>query len=830
MAPRSCRALPALLPAVFLCSLFAGCSGPVFPVHPNARPVVTLTQAPVDTTEIDPDTGAPREYFYAYRLQWSGYDPDGRVDHFLWAVDPPTGARARAGEDTAWTRTQANEEVVFFRATRRDPHAPPSRPTASDLHVFVIKAVDQQGLASEPTTRAFFSYTVAPSVTIVSPRPSEFLAPSMPPNVRVSWTGTDPDGQFTQRPVRYKYRLYRTSPEDRALVQAAMLDPGAFRDSVVASGFAGYDSTTADTTWALLNDLTPTGPTDPPYLFVVVGFDEAGAYSPIFGFGTNLLLFSVGFANASAPVFRVWNAYVDYEYVSGGYSRPTDPNDRKVIRVQVPAGVPIDFRWVARSPVGATITGYRWVQSRKDSQVDLDDPTPRSDELLDKYHWSRWSNSTTSGNLGVLDAGSYWLYVEAVDANQSLSNAVVYMQVVQTTLRRDLLVVDDTRREFDFYAGGPRDTTIDPYTREWPSASELDTLLYARGGMRWRGLPAGREAVTPPGLLAGFDFDTVGTRRGVEDLAFSLTLAQLAPYRHVLWLVDADGATSESRSLLNPMTALRFFSRVFNGIGAANPLSSYIDAGGQVWLAGGGIAMASTQRWLKSPGTGYIGGIGQSFSSAPGRELAPGRFMVDAAGWSNEFVCSSVLSTIHRFEGPYRSDLHVRADRMPVQCRRRSEALDELPPLREGRPDAFYPSGGLAVEYISDRTRAVLEDTRGGHSVLDTLLVLEGGAIRTEAPENPEWVTPVMTYFHPSRRVPGADSDYGAVLMTGFAPWDLTRADARALVQFVLSDVWGLVPSSGSVRDWNAPLRSGAAVPATGRSALGRLPAPRRTR
>lgn len=830
MAPRWCRALPAPVLSALLSLQILGCSGPGLPVHPNLRPIVTLTQAPIDTTEIDSDTGAPREYFYAYRLQWSGYDPDGRVDHFQWAVDPPSTSRARAGEDTTWTSTRANEEVVFFRATRRDPHAPTSRPTASDLHVFVIRAIDQQGLASEPITRAFFAYTVAPSVAIVSPRPSEFLAPSMPPNVRVNWTGSDPDGQFTQKPVRYKFHLYRTSPEDRVLVQAAMLDPSAFRDSVVASGFAGWDSTTADTTGVLLHDLTPTGPTDPPYLFVVVGFDEAGAYSPIFSFNSNMLLFSVGYANASAPVFRVWNPYVDYEYVSGGYSRPTSPAERKVIRVQVPTGVPIDFQWQARSPVGATITNYRWVLSRRDAQVDLDDPTPRTDELRDLHHWSRWSNSTTSCNLGMLEAGFYWLYIEAIDANQSLANAVVYIEAVPTTLQRELLVVDDTRREIDLYGGGARDTVIDPYLREWPSASELDTLLYARGGVRWRGLPAGREVVTPPGLLAGFEFDTIGTRRGVEDLAYSLTLSQLAPYRHVLWLVDADAATSEGRNLLNPMPALRYFSRVFNGIGAANPLSSYIDAGGQVWLAGGGIAMASTQRWLRSAGTGYIGGIGQSFSSAAGRELLPGRFMVDAAGWSNEFVCSSVLSTIHRFEGPYRGDLHVRVDHMPLEYRRRSEARDELPPTRDGRPDAFYPSGGLAVEYISDRTRAVVEDGSGSHSVLDTLLVLEGGAIRTEAPDNPEWVTPVMTCFHPPRRVSGSDSDLGAVLMTGFAPWDLTRADARALVEFVLSDVWGMTPTRSSAREWNASLRRAPATTTVGRPVPGRLPTPRRVR
>ena len=60
----------------------SSCSkGPPRLLLPNQRPSVELTNAPVA-----PDRSNP--YFYAYRVEWSGYDPDGRVDHYDYAIDP----------------------------------------------------------------------------------------------------------------------------------------------------------------------------------------------------------------------------------------------------------------------------------------------------------------------------------------------------------------------------------------------------------------------------------------------------------------------------------------------------------------------------------------------------------------------------------------------------------------------------------------------------------------------------------------------------------------------------------------------------------------------
>src|SRR5262244_1102427 len=98
---------------------------------PNERPTVELTNAPVAADRSNP-------YFYAYRINWSGNDPDGRVDHYDYAIDPTAA-------ETTWITTTKNEQIVFFRATQPDSIKGANPPTASDFHTFVIRAVDDRG-------------------------------------------------------------------------------------------------------------------------------------------------------------------------------------------------------------------------------------------------------------------------------------------------------------------------------------------------------------------------------------------------------------------------------------------------------------------------------------------------------------------------------------------------------------------------------------------------------------------------------------------------------------------------------------------------------------
>src|SRR5262249_38676854 len=49
---------------------------------PDQPPTVTLTSGPVDTVS------APQSWLVD--ISWTGSDPDGRIDHFEYAIDPPS--------------------------------------------------------------------------------------------------------------------------------------------------------------------------------------------------------------------------------------------------------------------------------------------------------------------------------------------------------------------------------------------------------------------------------------------------------------------------------------------------------------------------------------------------------------------------------------------------------------------------------------------------------------------------------------------------------------------------------------------------------------------
>src|SRR5947207_2349879 len=332
---------------------------PVGLLIPNQRPTVELTNAPVS-----PDRSNP--YFYAYRVNWSGQDPDGLIDHYEYCIDP-------TATDSVWIKTSKNEAILFFRASQPDSIIGTKPPTASEFHVFVIKAVDNKGAESARKFRAFFSFTVAPTVQILNPTPSKLLAAAVSPSVRIEWTGSDVDGQFSQKPVKYKFRLLDLAD---LLSQRYLVHPDSMRILEAARNFAGWDSTSADTQFTQFTNLTP----DRQYLFALIGFDEAGAYSPVFDLNSNLLQLAVGKAVSLGPKIHIFNQYIDYTYPSGGYT--TDP--QREISIEIPSHVKIDVNWDAIPTQGSRIQSFRWMVDGN-----VNDQTQRSDELNDYLHWSQ---------------------------------------------------------------------------------------------------------------------------------------------------------------------------------------------------------------------------------------------------------------------------------------------------------------------------------------------------------------------------------------------------------------------------------------------------------
>ena len=402
-----------------------GCSkkGGIHAMIANERPTVELTAAPVDTRDTS---------FYSYHLNWSGNDADGRIEYYTYAIDPPTTQNS----DTTWFRTTKNEKIQQFTATN------PVRGIggvwrSTTFHVFVIKAYDNTGLASVPKSRAFYSYTIAPTVSITDPVPSAISTSLVTPAVRISGTGTDPDGQFSQKPVYYKFKLLKRG--DREFdIDLAKSNPDSVRRFYAKSNFATWDSVGADVSSKQYTGLTPNA----EYLFMLIGYDEAGAYSPEFSLYSNITQMVVGFAGTLGPAITVFNEFFFLENTTGGFV----PNDSQSwIKLEAPADQQLTFNWFATATPGSNIEWYRW---RLDG--DVFDETPRTNQNTDWYHWSQKSPgsfSCTVGPFGPLE--HHFLYIEALDNNGLLSVVVVSFTAIRATFENKLLIVDDTRLEPD---------------------------------------------------------------------------------------------------------------------------------------------------------------------------------------------------------------------------------------------------------------------------------------------------------------------------------------------------------------------------------------------
>ena len=780
---------PVLLALAILVGLgSAGCSKQLRNmVITNQRPTVRLTWAPIDATS---------EYFYVYRMNWVGYDADGRVTNFEYVVDPPT----EANSETLWVSTTKNEQTIIFTATKPESLPTlghPRTPRGQGFHVFVIRAVDNLGLRSEPVKRAFFSFGVAPTVQITEPTPSNLRYPSVTPAVRITWEGKDfidPNGFVFDKPVKYKYKLYKNGPD--IPWSTWLSNPDSLRRQV-APEFAGWDSTGPDSAWVQHTNLTPNN----EYLFVVVAIGRSGAYSPIFDLNSNMLRMYVGYAGQLGPKITFYNSFFSYTYPSGGFPSPLDPS--WAIQLQVPAGQALTFNWIAEAPPGSTMKRYRWVLDL----LSLDDETPRTNQN-DWYHWSPWSQdlSTTIGPFAGAggDTGEvHNFYLEAEDINGLVSLGWVQFRVYRPSFEKDLLVVNDTRFLADQFLPDQTDS-LRPPSGVWPSRAELDTFLFAVGGVRWRMTP--NDGLSPPGIFRGYRFDTLGTRHGLVNPTIQLGL--IGQYRHVVWMTDLRGSLQDlgAASATQPTTTLLYMSKP----NRQNTLSTWVTQGGKLWALGSGFGNATNSPWNNLANDQNQVRTYTSINSRP--DLVPGRFMFDLAHWRSEFrVLTSVNVRVARYDqkDPYVSgnpstgywkggtftNPNVNYTLLPTTLQPRDPVTDPLWPLRS--PGDFYvgntaySANGINIEFLSLENYITEQvsvpskpDSTVEISTLDSLYLVYGTSYPGQMLQAGEGVNTLMTYYHGQENPP--------LVFSGTNIWDFRRQDCLAMVDFVLGQLWGL--------------------------------------
>ncbi len=760
--------------AIGLTIAATGCSGKKSVLNPkaNERPTIELTRAPFNEST---------RFEYSYRMNWLGYDPDGRVAYYLYAIDPPSPTAANPEPDTVWTQTDKSERLISFSATKPDS-SKANVNGSSDFHTFVVKAIDNGGLGgplqSAPLVRSFFTYTIAPTVQILDPPPSDRTRAYVTPSVRINWTGTDEDGILdNKKPVKYKFILLtQNSPVP---FQIALTEPDSVRRYYAPRNWAGWDSTTADTTTHQFTNLV----VGQDYMFVVVAFDEAGAYSPVFSLNSNMLNMRITLAATGGPALTVFNEFFFFQYATGVYSLLP----QYIIKIELPANEEVTFNWIGTPTPGAIVRGYRWALDIDD----LSDQTQRTNERTDLKHWSQEGGELTSATVGPFGGGeTHLFYIEAVDNNGLRSLATVSFFVVQSSLAKNLLVVDDTRYTIDSKRVSTSSCVDLPVSAaRWPTAAELDTFLFARGGNQIKCYPTG--TLSRPGLFAGYEFDTTGTRTGQSEVR--VPLAKLGNYAHVVWICEAIGSnnTKNGTDIANSITALRYMSAA----GRANSLAAYVKQGGEVWMVGGGCAQANIAPFNKPGNDTNPPAPGTTYSSIPlaGQppELAPGRFMFDIVHWQSEIKIGLLaLTTTTRFFGRYEGrPAPAEYRNLPAEMRFHSLALGDSIPPRPTSSGSFYYTN-VDMEYLS-QPNLITEDIDPSllgfdeQSTLDTLYKVVG---QTTVPANFNRQNVCMTrYVGPS---------YTHIIFTGFGIWQYSKVDCQAVVDAVLHDMWGMTKSA----------------------------------
>lgn len=733
----SSRLFVPVLVALLATALWSGCARDRSPLAPpNRPPVVRFVDAPGRAAR-----GTP------YVLRWEGSDPDGRVDHYLVAhgsaAAQPSGAGWTRSAETAWALPARGAGSLGAR---------PAGETTEPFDLIAVRAVDDRGAMSEPIVRAMFGDNVAPSVRITCPRENSLLnPPSVPSTFRIRWEGVDPDGAGG-RPAYYKYKLFRCVASEFSC-SVLLSNPDSLR-RFYAPAFAGWDSVGGDAQDVVVADLARGS----SYVFAITAFDAEGAYDPVFERHKNVLLFL-----PSLAAFWLPRLQVESEIFAGGTLQPPirayNPDPAKDVVIEVPADAPTRFRWSAEAPCYADLLGYRWA-------LDPDSidggPLRPGHARGNARHWTGVSLANTSTTIGPFHGPDarrdHRLFIEAHTEFGYKTLIVLRLRPARARFDRDLLIVDDTR--LPPVAPPPFGA---PLPGKWPSAAELDTFLFARGGVPWRLYPPG--TLSTPGLFSGYSFDTLGTRTGMPQLTVPLEI--LSRYRHVIWIVDPIGAsyTRSGSDPRQPTTALRYMS----DMNRVNTLNGYVRQGGKLWLLGGGAALANLEEWNYPGNDGPTPLICSEPPEGGWREFGPGHLMYDDAGWRSCITNATEYLDL------------VRADQappgFPARLQRKTGATDVLPPLRAPL-DVFH--GKVTVEYLSapNAIAADLRPPRRGDP-LDSLYAVQGPGLPAPPAAN------VCMTIH--RTESG-----GEVVFSGFDLWSFRRSQCRALVDAILRDRWGI--------------------------------------
>ena len=551
----------------------ASCSkGPTAPAKPPAQaPQTELTYAPIQY-----DTTTFRVHFY-----WNGFDDDGEVTRFHYAVDADT----LLPEDQ-WKTTTAKDTIMLFLV---DPVQ------ELKLHVFRIAAEDNDHhIDPTPASRVFSAKTVPPTSKIER-GPSAFN-PQIGPNFTFEWSGIDPDGGETGGKVpvdSFQYLLLRvqgladtqTPPTHDPLPSFEPTKYKSIINEAVGAALPCHGITDPTKCWddwkwigirALkfrFRNVTPG-----EYVFAERAVDIAGATEKNLDgaggggiTGRNIRHFTVTNRNAG-PRLTVTSSILN---------RPLDsavgPEDFARKQLEIFEGEIISFSWTANADdYGGEIVGYTYAMDDTSTFPGLD---------------VRQTGATFQPSQ--LAPGNHFLYVRAVDDGGLVTNLVQPILVVHPRFKdrganqipRAILFVDDSVvRLGNGSAPNDRDET------DWW------TLGLVGGGLG-----------PLQSLIPYTEWDTSEAGVGTIEGRRQPPPSRLALFTTVIWTTDHENSSSIQTALFKSVAG-----------GDYSELQGYLRAGGTLILTGWNLAQNTSGRENDTYKSGGPAGNGICAAFAPG--------------------------------------------------------------------------------------------------------------------------------------------------------------------------------------------------------------------
>jgi len=493
----------------------------------NTRPKVWLSIAPPEAATVD----------YRVHIYWYGFDPDGKISHYEFTVaDNDTGTFDPGDTLVTWHSTTALDSVFVFTA---DLIADSSSVDFESMnpyefkrtHTFFLRAVDNEGAASEPVYRSFTARNLSPVVNIEIPKAGGGVITIVPPVITFRWSARDFVGN-------------RDEAQDPDAVRSIMVNTARFGGRTDLAMDYIRDNPDAEewTKWYHYNAPGDSGrfwrSSQPlafgSYMFAVQVKDEVGAISPVFDPSRNMRLVRVD-SRITGPSLFVSSRFL------GQVS--TSTTNTPVTSMWVPSGVPVSFRWSAdASSYGGVVHSYRY-------GWDIEDLNSDSDwDVTDTPFIGGYATSPPR----TFYFGTHTFHVEVKDNAGAKSRVPIAVNVVPFTMERPVLVVDDWGEGLhkSFFATGGAE----------PGDAEQDAFF----------ADLLRDV---DGFSASGDMIPYGTSELTE-----LPINLLAHYRAVIW---------NTRGRVHAVSPETLFEKlVQDGSPELNLLSRYMAAGGKVLICG----------------------------------------------------------------------------------------------------------------------------------------------------------------------------------------------------------------------------------------------------